>query len=290
MITIYCAIYQEAQELIRAYQLKKETKQKHFQVFSKEDAGIRVVITGVGSVAAATAVAELSTCYPPESSDVFLNFGSCAAGEDYAVGAVYLGHKITEACSGRTFYPDVLYRHPFAEEQIVSLAAVASSEDLLKRDGLYDMESAAIYQSGNYYYCPHQMIFLKVVTDHGMTQQMNAKESLQVSDFVETMAKASPQVHSFVEKLRDISNQQRESVKNQRAIKLQTAEDAKVLTEALHCSVTMQAELTQLLYYCRLTGTEYDKILKEYRRQGRLPTKDKREGKKLLEELKTRVL
>jgi nucleoside phosphorylase len=290
MITIYCAIYQEAQELIRAYQLKKETMQKHFQVFSKEDTGIRVVITGVGSVAAATAVAELSTCYPPESSDVLLNFGSCAAGEDDAVGAVYLGHKITEECSGRTFYPDVLYRHPFAEEQIVSLAAVASGEDLLKRDGLYDMESAAIYQAGNYYYSPHQMIFIKVVSDHGMSRQRNARESSQVNDFVETMAKASPQVYSFVNTLRDISNQQRESVKNQRAIKLQTAEEAEVLTAALHCSVTMQAELTQLLFYCRLTGMEYDKIFEEYTRQGRLPAKDKREGKKLLEELRARVL
>lgn len=33
------------------------------------------------------------------------------------------------------------------------------------------MEAAAIYQAGNYYYAPHQMLFLKVVTDHGTTQE-----------------------------------------------------------------------------------------------------------------------
>lgn len=33
---------------------------------------------------------------------------------------------------------------------------------------LYDMEAAAVYQAGAYYFGPHQMTFLKVVTDHGV--------------------------------------------------------------------------------------------------------------------------
>ena len=40
-----------------------------------------------------------------------------------------------------------------------------------KKGILVDMEAAAIYQAGNYYYAPHQMLFLKVVTDHGTTQE-----------------------------------------------------------------------------------------------------------------------
>ena len=68
MLTIYCALFGEAQEIIKIFQLKKETKNTHFQVFSDVEQKIRLVITGVGAIAAATAVAEISTCYPPRQT------------------------------------------------------------------------------------------------------------------------------------------------------------------------------------------------------------------------------
>ena len=102
MVTIYSALFAEAQEIIRTFQLKKETDH-HFEVFSDVEKGIRIVLTGVGAIAAATAVAEISTCYPPKSTDLVCNFGSCAAAEELPVGNIYLCTKLTEAISGRTF-------------------------------------------------------------------------------------------------------------------------------------------------------------------------------------------
>ena len=168
MLTIYCALFAEAQEIIRIFQLKKENEKHHFEVFSDLEKGIRVVITGVGAIAAATAVAEISTCYPPESADLICNFGSCGAAEETPVGTVYLCNKLTEEISGRTFYPDISYRHPFDEAELISCAQIRETEQM-KSDGiagrqrLYDMEAAAIYQAANYYYGPHQMSFLKVL-------------------------------------------------------------------------------------------------------------------------------
>ena len=154
MLTIYCALFAEAQEIIRIFQLKKENEKHHFEVFSDLEKGIRVVITGVGAVAAATAVAEISTCYPPESADLICNFGSCGAAEETPVGTVYLCNKLTEEISGRTFYPDICYRHPFTEAELVSCAQIRAPggmESDRKEEGqrLYDMEAAAIYQASN---------------------------------------------------------------------------------------------------------------------------------------------
>jgi hypothetical protein len=289
MVTVYCALYPEAQELIGAFQLKKETAQKHFQVFSGKEAGIRVVITGAGAVAAAAAVAELSTCYPPEKQDILFNFGSCASGEGDAVGELFLCNKITEMSTGRTFYPDVLYRHPFAEAALVSAPKVMGPEEMRGLSGLCDMEAAAVYQAGNYSYSPHQMLFVKVVTDHGVAPQ-TADHAEKRADFQEQLRAAGKRLCPYLAELRTLCEEERETAAAHSALRQQASKDAKVLGEKLHCSVTMQAGLDQLLFYCLLTGKDYAGRVEEYARRGCLPAKDKREGKKLLEELRAELL
>lgn len=295
MITIYCALYQEAQGIISAYQLKKETARNHFQVFSSEEQGIRLMVTGVGAIAAAAAVAEISTCCPPERTDLLLNFGSCAGGADFAIGQMYLCHKLTEESSGRTFYPDVLYQHPFSEAEIISTARVMDERSVAEGACLYDMEAAAIYQAGSYYYGTHQMIFLKAVTDHGIVEKErgainSGSFAFPLQVFEEKMEQVSDGLISYINTLRKICDRQRESVADEKEQKREAQDEAKRLGEALHCSVTMQAELSQLLLYWKLTGADYDKLFEAYREQGRLPAKDKREGKRILEELKARLL
>ena len=102
MITVYCALYQEAQELIRIYHLKKETDRRHFQTFSSEEAKIRLVVTGVGT--AATAVAETSTVYPPGKTDVLVNFGSCGG------SVIRLWMRQADVLIIPTFFTGILFR------------------------------------------------------------------------------------------------------------------------------------------------------------------------------------
>ena len=52
----------------------------------------------------------------------------------------------------------------------------------------------------------------------------------------------------------------------------------------------MKAELMQLLKYWRLTGFEADALLHSYYEQELLPCKDKREGRRLLDELQNKWL
>ena len=55
MIYVMMALYQEAHGLIRELELKKNTAYAAFEVVDNESAGIRLVVTGVGEIAAAAA-------------------------------------------------------------------------------------------------------------------------------------------------------------------------------------------------------------------------------------------
>lgn len=293
MVTIYSALFAEAQEIIRTFQLKKENEKHHFEVFSDVEKGIRIVLTGVGAIAAATAVAEISTCYPPKSTDLVCNFGSCAAAEELPVGNVYLCNKLTEDISGRTFYPDISYRHPFDEAELISCAQIRETEQMKSdetagRQRLYDMEAAAIYQAANYYYGPHQMIFLKVVSDHGLDAKQTAQIVHMREAMVTLMKNATSTVCPYLEGLCEISRANEEAYGKQADIRREAEAEAARLGEELHCSAVMQGELRQLLFYWKLTGTDYERVLEDYRRNC-LPAKDKREGKRILDELKARL-
>ena len=160
MITIFTALYPEAKELIRALSLKKDMTQNHFQVFSDENNQIQIVITGASAIAAATAVAECSTRKEPDSGDFLINYGSCAGRKNIPVGTVSLCNKLTQTVDGRTFYPDILYRHPFGEAELYSFPTVQdqkSFQQFLNKDAgagngekgiLVDME-AAVSQGSN---------------------------------------------------------------------------------------------------------------------------------------------
>lgn len=99
-------------------------------------------------------------------------------------GVAYLCSKITEEATQKTFYPDILYRHPFPEAAVVTgmnvrrKASVSEEHVCQKADmpqntdtanpvklcdtelyniELYDMEAAAGYQAAHHFFGPHQM-------------------------------------------------------------------------------------------------------------------------------------
>lgn len=384
MITIYCALYAEAQYLIQHYELKKATESRHFQIFFNEKRKIRLVITGVGKLNATVAMAEISTIYPPAEEDLMVNYGSCAAegmlmpgegegggGACVPLGSIIMVNKLTDAESGRTFYPDMIYRHPFTEGEVFTSAQVytvdagardggttkvedvglnahaegyakvetaglnAQNEEAMKAEVIaptvHDMEAAAFYEAGNFYYGPHQMIFLKVVTDHGIEKERLQNDSGQGKDITNTknmtsngltinqtssererfamiMQEAGAEAAIFIDGLHSLFASEcydleaegekihRSEVQNSSLETLcedpicEWSIDENQLAEDLHCSVTMKAELLQLLKYWRLTGFDAASLLQRYYEQELLPCKDKKVGRRLLDELQNKWL
>lgn len=284
MIYIFTALYCEAHIFVKQFHLEKNLENTQFQEFYQEAAGIRLTVTGVGEIAAASAVSSICTKYKPSEKDVLLNIGICAhtAGKD----GIFLCSKIVERATGKTFYPDILYRHDFCEAVIItgmmpwngekgSLLLSAANSGVT----LYDMEAAAIYQAGSYFFGPHQMVFLKVVSDGGTAKVVSkemAEHCMEIyQDVVFDFMKCVPAILCRNEaKEKDLWQEERWVER---------------LCAELHCSKVMKDSLKQHIHYLALAKVDYVSVIWDMHREGLLPCKDKREGKLRFEEFKRRL-
>ena len=163
MITWITALYPEAKELITKLNLKQNNTETMYRLFEGEDC--RLIITGTGMISAATAVSRHFALYPSTSrSDIVLNLGVAGyvpgSVGTASVGDIFLASKLTENTTGRTFYPDILYRHPFPLLPLVTVPRVSTDGETL-----LDMESAALYQALLPHISPDRMFFFKVISD-----------------------------------------------------------------------------------------------------------------------------
>lgn len=274
MIYIFSAFYAEAKNIIDHYGLKKEKSPEmvRFDVFANES--IRLVITGVGEINAAAAVSNIGGAYGISPDDEILNVG-CGAGfsSDICMGSIFLGNKLTEQMTGRTFYPDMLMKANFRECEIVTVARVLNEGcDSV----VYDMEAAAVYQAAAFFVGPHRMHFIKLVSDAG--------ERIDQSKITEIFALQEDKICGYIDRLLSACADKAPMDDTQSSWNMDR------LICDMRCSKVMGDQLAQLIKYCRLSGIDYKAVLDEYYTNGLLPCESKREGKKCLFELKQRLL
>lgn len=287
MIYIFTALYCEAHIFIKRFSLTKNPRNSRFQEFYSETAQIRLTITGAGEIAAAAAVGSTCTEYHAGPGDFLVNIGTCAHTAES--GGIFLCNKITEQATGKTFYPDVLYRHNFNEKSIVTGMIPWDSEeddsiqqwDRGNGGHLYDMEAAAVYQAGSYFFGPHQMIFLKIISDQGDAKGVTQKQAGQQMEAHQDI------IFDYIGRLKRLSDQ---SSHRQNRPKQEEEALIEKLCADMHCSKVMSDSLRQHIRYLALAGTDYASVIQEMYGENRLPCKDKREGKKCFEELKRRLL
>lgn len=308
MIYIFTALYPEAKPLIRAFSLKKAVTGLPFDVYENADNDLRLVITGAGMTAAACGVSAVLGKYGAGEKDHLINIGTCAAenlaGEkkddtETGYSGIYLCHKITDRNTGHTYYPDMLYHHPFKEAEIITEPVVwknGTEQNMKTGDRntmpdaiqimkcepllLHDMESAAVYQAGSFWLGPHQMSFIKIVSDEGNGEKITPQTlECVVENNIE-------QIKAYVTDLGQISAQDEERQRKEQHC-MTVAEQ---LCQELHCSQTMRAAVVQCVRYWTLADVDYQHVLDEMRADGELPCRDRREGKKRFEELKQRLL
>ena len=274
MIYIFSAFYAEAKNIIDHYGLKKEKSPEmvRFDVFANES--IRLVITGIGEINAAAAVSNIGGAYGISPDDEILNVG-CGAGfsSDICLGSIFLGNKLTEQMTGRTFYPDMLMKANFRECEIVTVARVLNEGcDSV----VYDMEAAAVYQAAAFFVGPHRMHFIKLVSDAG--------ERIDQSKITELFALQEDKICGYIDRLLSACADKAPMDDTQSSLNMDR------LICDMRCSKVMGDQLAQLIKYCRLSGIDYKAVLDEYYTNGLLPCESKREGKKCLFELKQRLL
>lgn len=284
MVYIFTALYCEAQIFIKYFNMTKNLENTWFQEFHNETAGIRLTVTGVGEIAAATAVSSICAVYRPTQGDLLINVGICA--HTSKKDGIFLCNRLIEQATGKTFYPDMLYRHDFCEGTILTGMMPWNAQNdggIISADArteiLYDMESCAVYQAGIRFFGPHQMIFLKVVSDNGMTEISKEQAAF-------CMEKYEDCIIEYIMKIADIT-QENSRCKN--ALYGDEEQLVKTFCEDLHCSKAMRDSMRQHIRYLALSGMDYIGIIREMYEKKLLPCKDKREGKQRFEEFKRRL-
>lgn len=321
MIYVFMALYAEAKPLIEKLELKKINSRFKFTQYESPE--ICLTITGVGSIAASTAVGAVCASRDIDAADILVNIGSCA-GSASSLHGIYLIHKITDEVTGRTYYPDMLYKHTFDEVEIITIPSVKTREKVaivsnpsirntekmqtisnpsvrmkgkmevatasLVRDEekqelisapLYDMEAAAIYQAGSYFVGPHQMRFLKVVSDEGNGATVTPDMLTEC-------------MHMHVDEMAELLDTLQAITKEWQEQKLVFSEEETGLVvklcDDLHCSAVMKASVEQLCRYWKLSGIDYEAYISQMYAQGLLPCKDKREGKRRIDAFRKELL
>jgi len=295
MIYIFMALYPEAKPVIRRLGLKKERVEFGFDVYAGEEPEVKLVITGAGMVAAAAAVGSILTYYHAGKKDIsgitLINFGSCAG--KGRIGETYLCNKIIDYSSGYTFYPDVLFRHGLPESYVVTGAGVLKEGlDGLYGEGLYDMEASAVFQTASRILGPHQMSFLKVISDSGKGEELCAKELEKIMEagtepFLKYLLSCG--VCAGKAGMAESRRYKTGGLLADKEGEISEPEFEQLCLQ-LHCSAAMRIAVRQCIRYWSLAGVDYQAVLRQMREQKELPCMDRREGKKRFEELKKRLL
>ena len=313
MIHIFTALYPEAKPLIQALSLKKRAAQTHYQQFLSEEGDLCLTITGVGPLQAAAVTASVLTDFDAGASDQLLSLGT-AARLTTCPASMYHVNKITEAVTMRDFYPDMLLNTGLPEASLITGAKLYTKQESGYAADLYDMEAAAIYQAASMFLGPHQMNFLRIVTDDGLTQEemetgmtvrtvTNAASGTESKPAVGTEASAP---RSLAAHVTDCVEQQVDTivavVDKLRALTAAEAAGHQVLTENeqqlvdkliadAHFSKVMADECVQLIRYAALSELDWQQPIAALYAEGLVPTRDKRAGKIILERhLRARIL
>jgi len=280
MLYVVTALYCEAKPFILLYSLKRDLTLKNYQLFSNDS--IRLIITQTGKINAAIAVTELFHHTPPNPSDILINVGIAASCNDVLpYGSGYLIHKICDHDTNRDYYPDLCFRHSFSEASLATYSTIADSNTCQSESaGLIDMEASGIYAAAIHHLKTHQMIFYKLVSDHGDTLSL-------------TPDKVTELIQSHLPKLYDYAMQISHLLSLDTLLEFSDEESSLItdLSNQLYFSVTMSHQFRQLLYYAKLMGVDLPHYL--FQLTNKLtadPCHTKKEGKLYLERIRNELL
>lgn len=261
MLYIVTAMYAEAAPFIKYYNLKRDRLMKRHELYVSVENDVCLLITKPGKISAAMAVTEMLVTHEPANEDFLVNIGVCGS---CAGTHVYICNDLLDHDTGRHYYPDMIYKHPFKEAGIETCSVVINDKSLVTMP-LADMEASAVFQATASFFSPHKMAFIKIPSDRLETSQIT-KET--VTGVIEANLAV---ICEWLDNISDhnannfntdiLNNATKYSTLDNPAIFLpaeQTLFDD--ISDRLNFSVTMKEQLRQLFIYRKLTKGNLDGI------------------------------
>lgn len=298
MLIIFGALWQELKSVAKELQLKKTKKDTLCPVYEDAKGQIRLVITGMGKEAASFGAGWYLGSYGCSGEDIFLNIGSCA-GEEDAEG-IYRIHGIEDLSDHKTYYPDLRGLSELKTARVYTASSPVGFETIeqirQKAGGeicLFDMEASGLYQGFRRAVGPDRMIFLKVVTDHGMSET-NGKPELS-GQVTGEMEGRGAELSEIIKRIIEHGVQREDPLDKEKEGSISPEEFAELeqtLARQLCASATMELQIGQLCRYVASAGmeTRFIKAVISMQEAGVLPVSNRRGGKKALETLKNYIV
>ena len=216
-----------------------------------------VVVTGVGGCAIST-ISKIGLT----PNDYVLNIGICA-GKD--IGKGYLINQVISDVTGRRFYPDILFESGASEMSITTTSEVVTS---VEEGMLYDMESSLVCDTVLKVIPPSNLALYKVVSDSG--------------DKFPSKNEVTQLIRSHLDEIKKIT---------ELLVGSDTPKSYEFLPESvfeeMRLTQYMRNELKDIEHYCVTAGREDEllSLLDKMRKEERLPVKDKKAGREVLDEI-----
>jgi len=164
MLHLICALKSESRPLVNHFNLEHRGGGEIFGCYCNENNEISLTITGVGKVNAAAGIMYAASRFEIKDNDVWLNIGVAGHGT-LPVGTPILAHRITDAGSGKTWYPQLVLNSPCRS---LGLITVDSPSSLYEHD-MIDMEAAGFYSSASRIGTSELIHCLKIISDNELS-------------------------------------------------------------------------------------------------------------------------
>ncbi len=184
---ILTALLAEASPIIKSFDL--QLKQKNpFKIYENEN--IKLIISGIGNIQAASALTYLLTKYPPQNIDKIYNIGICASSnKDDQIGTIYQIKKIVDKSTNHVYH---LKSEKYLQNTTIATYTTAQTK-IDQKYHLADMESAGFYISAKNFVATENIIIIKIISDH-------MEDTILKKEEVETMIeKHLPLLHEILQ-------------------------------------------------------------------------------------------
>jgi adenosylhomocysteine nucleosidase len=194
-VTVVCALASEAQALIEHYRLKP-ARERPLRVFGDHD--MRVVISGVGSFASATAVGFAAGLQDARHDDIWLNLG-IAGHRSQQLGTPMLAARISHHGRDSAWYPSLLFTLPCAVAELITHDRAVID---YPPNALVDMEAAGFMTATSRIASGDLLGVLKIVSDNAES----GLDGIQRERVHALMQGALPTVLVLIERLRELAD------------------------------------------------------------------------------------
>ncbi len=230
MIHIICALKSEAAPVVEYFNLERKKTTAPFRIYQGDDADMSLTISGVGRSASASAVQFTYDYYQRAKPGPWINLG-VAGHLDLPVGQAVLVKKITDALTGRTWYPSIVIDTALPSCDILTLEK--PGEDY--QSALFDMECAGFFQCACQVTALELIQVIKIIADNA-EQPMDNITPDHISRLIRRNLTA---IYNIIEQLKCLSDECRRTPA--------TCAEFNRLTAQQHFTVYQQHQLNALL-------------------------------------------